>query len=87
MKRMIALALATAAVLASAAATRAENQDGFKLPPEVTPALRAACEADVRRLCVRAGSTIEQVKSCVVANYARLGRQCQIEIASSGLAN
>lgn len=57
----------------------------FKLPPEVTPALRAACETDVRRLCIGENPTVAKVKRCVVAKYFQLGRKCQVELASLGL--
>lgn len=57
----------------------------LKLPPEVTPALRAACEGDVRRLgCIGASPTYAKVKSCVVAKYTQLGKKCQVELASAG---
>jgi hypothetical protein len=61
-------------------------QQEVKIPPEVTPALRAACEADVRRLCITSESTIQSVKQCVLSKFLRLGRKCQMEIASAGLA-
>jgi hypothetical protein len=60
--------------------------DAIKLPPEITPALRAACEADVRRLCITSESTFQSVRRCVLTNFLRLGRQCQVEITSAGLA-
>ena len=60
--------------------------DEIKLPPEVTPAVRAACEADVRRLCIVEGSTVESVKNCVISKYLRLGARCRNEIASAGLS-
>jgi hypothetical protein len=60
--------------------------DDIKLPPEVTPSMREACEADVRRLCIKSGSTVETVKDCVLSKFMRLGKRCQIEIASAGLA-
>jgi hypothetical protein len=66
-------------------ATRATAAEEIKLPAEITPALRAACETDVRRLCIRDGSTLEQVKSCVIAKYLKLGQRCRSEIASAGL--
>ena len=57
----------------------------LKLPPEVTPALRAACESDVRRLgCVDSTPTYSEVKSCVAAKYMRLGQRCKIQLASAG---
>jgi hypothetical protein len=56
-----------------------------ELPPEVTPALRAACESDVRRIgCVDATPTYSEVKSCVIAKYAQLGKRCKVELASAG---
>jgi len=60
--------------------------DEFQLPPEVTPALRAACETDVRRLCITPNATVESVRQCVMSKFLRLGRRCQVEIASAGLA-
>lgn len=57
----------------------------FQLPPEVTPALRAACETDVRRLCIGAQPTVAKVKRCVMVKYFQLGRKCQVELASLGL--
>jgi hypothetical protein len=56
-----------------------------KLPPEVTPALRAACESDVRRIgCVDSTPTYKEVKSCVVARYAKLGQRCKVQLAAAG---
>jgi hypothetical protein len=60
--------------------------DDIKLPPEVTPSMRAACETDVRRLCIKPGATLESVRDCVLSKFMRLGKRCQIEIASAGLA-
>lgn len=57
----------------------------FKLPPEVTPRLRAACESDVRRLCIGSNPTVAKVKSCVVAKFMKLGMRCQKEIVQAGL--
>jgi hypothetical protein len=57
----------------------------LKLPPEVTPAMRAACEHDVRRLCIGASPTIAKVKRCVMAKFMSLGKRCQIELASAGV--
>lgn len=74
--------IASGAVLASAGHTFAQD---FKLPPEVTPALRAACETDVRRLCIGENPTVPKVKSCVRANFMRLGRRCQVQITLAGL--
>ena len=56
-----------------------------KLPPEVTPALRAACESDVRRIgCVDNTPTYTEVKSCVIARYAKLGQRCKMQLAAVG---
>lgn len=55
-----------------------------QLPPEVTPQLRAACETDVRRLCLGPSPTVAKVKSCVAAKFFQLGRRCQVELASLG---
>jgi hypothetical protein len=49
----------------------------FELPKQVTPAVRAACEGDVRRFCVRKGATLETVKSCVYMNFGKLNAKCQ----------
>ncbi len=59
--------------------------EGFKLPPEVTPALRAACEADVRRLCIGENPTVESVKRCVEQKYAQLGSRCKVQLVAAGL--
>lgn len=79
----------TSAKLAIAAAcccaTSAFAADGFKLPPEVTPSMRAACESDVRRLCTIEGATVASVKQCVLSKFMKLGKRCQLEIASAGL--
>jgi hypothetical protein len=78
--RTTALALA-AATINSAAATAQELQ----LPPEVTPALRAACEQDVRRLCITQSATVSSVKSCVTRRYVELSIRCKVQIAAAGL--
>lgn len=71
-------------VLAALAAASAAKAEQFQLPPEVTPALRAACETDVRRLCIGKDPTVSKVKSCVFRKYFQLGRKCQVELASLG---
>lgn len=68
-----------------AGTTPAFSEDDFALPPEVTPSLRAACEADVRRLCVGENPTVEKVKFCVQQKYAQLGSRCKMQLAASGL--
>lgn len=72
-------------VCAGLVAAPAAGAEEFKLPPEVTPQLRAACETDVRRLCIGQNPTVAKVKRCVVAKYFQLGRKCQVELASLGL--
>lgn len=66
----------------SMSAVRAEE---YQLPPEVTPALRAACETDVRRLCIGENPTVSKVKSCVARKFLQLGRRCQMQITLAGL--
>lgn len=56
----------------------------FKLPKEVTPKMRAACEGDVRRLCIGSNPTVDKVKGCVMSKYFQLNKRCQIELASAG---
>lgn len=58
--------------------------DKLQLPPEVTPELRAACEYDVRRLCIGSSPTIDSVKQCVSAKFRQLGRPCQMKLAALG---
>jgi len=76
--------IVTIALLAFA--TRAFASDDVKIPPEVTPSMRAACESDVRRLCISSNSTVETVRQCVMSKFLKLGRRCQFEIASAGFA-
>lgn len=59
----------------------------LQLPPEVTPQLRAACEGDVRRLCVGPSPTVAKVKRCVAVKFLLLGRKCQVELASAGFSH
>jgi hypothetical protein len=57
----------------------------LKLPPEVTPALRAACESDVRRIgCLGTSPTYSKVKSCVISKYMQLGNRCKMQLAVAG---
>ncbi|AHB49878.1 hypothetical protein W911_03295 [Hyphomicrobium nitrativorans NL23] len=71
-------------VLSGAVAASPVKAEQFQLPPEVTPSLRAACETDVRRLCIGKDPTVAKVKSCVFRKYFQLGRKCQVELASLG---
>jgi hypothetical protein len=80
MKLWCALILATVA-----AADPACADDELELPPGVTPAIRVACEADVRRLCVGPNPTAEKIKICVIRKYAQLGPDCKAQLASAGL--
>jgi hypothetical protein len=75
--------LVLCAALAAASIAKAEE---LNLPPEVTPSMRAACESDVRRLCIGRSPTIAKVKRCVAVKFMQLGRRCQIELASAGFA-
>jgi hypothetical protein len=79
------LALATTLLLGTLSGGALAGDDDLKLPPQITPAVRAACEADVRRLCVRDDSTADSVKECVMQKFLSLGRRCRTEIASAGL--
>ena len=65
--------------------TTGANAAEFTMPSEVTPALRAACETDVRRLCVGENPTLSKVRSCVRAKFAQLGGRCKVQIALAGL--
>lgn len=58
----------------------------LELPKEVTPAIRSACEKDVRRLCIRADSTFDTVKLCVRRNFSKLNRPCQVRLISAGFS-
>lgn len=59
--------------------------EGFKLPAEVTPALRAACESDVRRLCIGENPSVASVRSCVKRRFGELSMRCKVQIAAAGL--
>lgn len=72
--------------LTTLAATPLIAEEEIKLPKEVTPAMRAACESDVRRLCIGPEPTVAKVRSCVMAKFFQLGKRCQIELASAGLS-
>jgi glutamate racemase len=80
----------TLCLLAANTAFAAESirlaSNEFVIPKAVTPAVRAACEGDVRRLCVRKDSTADTVKSCVYANFVRFNAKCQRLALQSGLS-
>ncbi len=63
-----------------------DASEDFKLPPEVTPALRAACETDVRRLCIGENPTMDSVKRCVEQKYAQLGSRCKVQLVAAGFS-
>ncbi len=79
----IVSAAVVSATVAVGSMARAEE---FQLPKEVTPAMRAACETDVRRLCIGQNPTVAKVKACVYAKFFKLGRRCQVELASAGFS-
>ncbi len=81
LRQLSSLSVALAA-LAFCAAAGAEEE--YKLPPEVTPQLRAACESDVRRLCIGANPSVSKVKVCVAAKFMQLGKRCQLQLALAG---
>lgn len=56
-----------------------------ELPPEITPAIREACESDVRRLCIRPESTEFAVKLCVLRKVDRLNATCRRRLSDAGL--
>ncbi|WP_144061282.1 hypothetical protein [Hyphomicrobium denitrificans] len=72
-------------VFAGLCLTSAVSAGEYQLPPEVTPALRAACESDVRRLCIGTNPTVAKVKVCVTAKFLQLGKRCQVQIVLAGL--
>lgn len=72
-------------VLAGLSLSSVVSAGEYQLPPEVTPALRAACESDVRRLCIGANPTVTKVKICVAAKFRQLGKRCQVQIVLAGL--
>jgi hypothetical protein len=75
--------VASALVVSSLTVT--VRADDYQLPPEVTPQMKAACETDVRRLCIGTNPTVAKVKSCVAAKFTQLGHRCQIQLAMAGL--
>lgn len=82
---MTAMRLTAVALAATAINSAAASAQNLQLPPEVTPALRAACEKDVRRLCIIENATVSSVKSCVTRRYVELSMRCKVQIAAAGL--
>jgi hypothetical protein len=60
-------------------------KDDYKLPPQITPAIRAACEADVRALCISLTATEASVVRCVKKKFDRLDPSCQSKLMAAGL--
>ena len=81
----LAAAVMPALAVMSVAAEPVANPD-YQLPPEVTPAIRAACETDVRRLCIGQDPSVEKVKTCVMSKFFKLNKQCQVRLMAAGLA-
>jgi hypothetical protein len=80
----IALCLLGAATAFAGGPVRVAS-NAFVMPKSVTPAVRAACEGDVRRLCVRKDSTVDTVTACVYANFIRFNAKCQQLALAAGL--
>jgi hypothetical protein len=82
-RALLALCLSASALTISS--VRAAETQTLELPPEITPAIREACEQNVRSLCSTANPTLDGVASCVRRNYLRLNKRCQNELKSAGL--
>ena len=78
--------LLVAACTLQATVTLATAKEDYQLPREVTPAIRAACETDVRRLCIGDEPSVDKVKSCVLAKFFKLNKQCQFRLMSAGFS-
>lgn len=76
---------ARAVLLATTLLLPATFAQALDLPKEVTPAIRKACEKDVRRLCIRKGSTLASVKACVIYNFSKLNSNCKLRLVRAGL--
>ena len=51
----------------------------------ITPAVKAACESDVRRYCVDSDPSFAKVKACVIAKFGQFGTRCKMQAAMAGL--
>jgi hypothetical protein len=71
-------------VVAVSTLSFASHAEEYQLPPEVTPQIKAACETDVRRLCIGTNPTVAKVKVCVASKFLQLGRRCQVQLALAG---
>jgi hypothetical protein len=65
--------------------TQVKADEKIQLPPEITPAIRAACEQNVRQICVTPTSTQDSIVSCVRRNFISLNKRCRNELVSAGL--
>ena len=77
--------VAAVAALSSCIVGSNVSAQDYQLPPEVTPQIKAACETDVRRLCIGTNPTVDKVRSCVSVKFMQLGRRCQVQLALAGL--
>lgn len=68
-----------------AAVPPAGASEDLVLPPQITPAIRAACEQDVRRLCIDDSPTVEKVRRCVEQKFSQLRARCKLELTVAGL--
>ena len=59
--------------------------DNYKLPASITPAVQAACEGDVRRLCLDSDPSFSKIKACVIANFGKFGTRCKVQAALAGI--
>jgi hypothetical protein len=82
---MVRVSIFAAAALVLVAQSAAVSADDFKLPAGITPAVKAACEADVRRLCVDGEPSYAKVKACVIAKFGQFGTRCKMQVAMAGL--
>lgn len=80
MKRRLTSVFALLLGLGSAAAN-----EPYKVPPEITPAIRAACESEVRALCFTLRPTEASVVRCVRKKFDQLGTACQSKLVAAGL--
>ena len=83
--RVVALTLLPP-ILMTVCGVPAGAKQEFQLPPDVTPAILAACETDVRRLCIGENPTEDKVKACVMQKFFKLNKQCQLKLVAAGFA-
>jgi hypothetical protein len=71
--------------ITGAIAQEPNNSEPYKIPAEITPAIRAACESEVRALCFGLRPTEAGVVSCVRKKFNQLGSACQGKLTAAGL--